>query len=84
MALKISDIYIKLGFCKSRKEFKRQAATGSVRINDFIIEDDMELVPIADTFMFGIVGPDNCYAIPPIFHKMSECGEWLIIQISPK
>lgn len=74
--LRLSDVYMKLGFCSSRKEFKRQVATGSVRYKDLVIEEDMVFLPTG-TLTIAISLGNNYYAVPPICHKLSD--EWLIL-----
>lgn len=74
---RLSDVYIALGFCSSRKEFKRQAAVGSVKVNGTRIEEDMVFLPTG-TLTLGLPLGNNCYAIPPIYDKLSET-EWLVV-----
>ena len=74
--LKLSDVYIQLGFCKSRKEFKRQLKTGSVKYNGMVIEEDMVFLPTG-TLTLGLPLGDGCYAIPPICHRLSP--DWLVV-----
>lgn len=77
--LRLSDVYMQLGFCKSRKEFKRQLKTGSVKYNDMVVEEDMVFLPTG-TLTLGLPLGDDCYAIPPVCHKLSS--DWLIVSCS--
>jgi hypothetical protein len=78
MMIRLSDTYIALGFCSSRKEFKRQASTGSVKVDGIRIEEDMVWLPTG-ALTLGLPLGNNCYAIPPQHHKLSDT-EWLIVQ----
>ena len=75
--VRLSDAYIALGFCSSRKQFKHVAAAGGVKVNGMKIEDDMVFL-LTGALTLGLPLGDNCYAIPPIHHKISET-EWLIV-----
>lgn len=76
--LRLSDVYIQLGFCSSRKEFKRQVLTGSVKVNDIVVEEDMFFLPTG-TLTLAIRLDNDHYAIPPEFHK-NPVREWMIVK----
>jgi hypothetical protein len=75
--LRLSDVFIQMGFCSSRKEFKRQVKTGSVRYKDMVMEEDMVFLPTG-TLTIALPLGDNYYAIPPVSHTLSDT-EWLIV-----
>jgi tyrosyl-tRNA synthetase len=79
--LRLSDLYIRLGFCSSRKEFKRQVAAGSLKINDMVVEDDMVFLPTG-TLTLAIQLDNEYFAIPPQFHT-DTVREWMIVKKLP-
>ena len=79
---RLSDIYIDLGFCKSKKEFKRLAAAGAIRVNGMPIHEDLEALHIAGALTFGLHVADDCYTIPPTLHNKHDT-DWLIIKRLP-
>ena len=68
---------MKIGWSSSRKEFKRQVASGGIKVRGMRIEEDMVFLPTG-TLTIALPLGNNCYAIPPICHTLSAT-EWLIV-----
>lgn len=75
---RLSEVFIELGFCNSKKEFKRLAAAGAVKLNDITIYDDLVLLPTG-RLTFGLPLEHDCYAVPPTLHN-KHTTDWLIIK----